>query len=181
MVYILLGTGFEEMEAVAPGDILRRGGVEVRYAGIGGDVIRGGNGVAVAADCRVEDADGAGAELVVVPGGMGGVQSILGSEAALNVLRRAWDAGKMVAAICAGPLVLTKLGILDGKNATCYPGLEGRMSGIMTQKTSTVADGRLITGRGPGAAMDFGLRLLEALRGREAADSVAAGLCYERR
>ena len=181
MVYIILGRGFEEIEAVAPGDILRRGGVEVRYAGIGGDMIVGSRGIGVKADCRVEDIDLRKAEMIVVPGGMGGVESILGSRAALNAVKSAYDAGIKVAAICAGPLELTRLHILDGKNAVCYPGMENEMSGSMSQESSTVADGNVITGRGPGAALDFGLRLLEELRGRDASDAVAAGLHYERR
>lgn len=181
MVYIILGTGFEEMEAIAPGDILRRGGVEVKYAGIGGELIAGANGIAVKADCPVGEIDAENAEMIIIPGGMGGVESILGSRDALAAVKTAYDAGKPVAAICAGPMVLTELRILDGKNAVCYPGLEGKMSGKMSQKTSTVVDGNVITGRGPGAALDFGLKLLEFLRGRNAADTVASGLHYERR
>lgn len=181
MVYIILGEGFEEIEAVAPGDILRRGGVEVKYAGIGGDTIVGSHGIGVQTDCRVEEIDLSDAEMIVVPGGMGGVKSILGSKTALDAVKKAYDAGIKVAAICAGPLVLTKLHILDGKRAVCYPGLEDEMSGDMSQENSTETDGTVITGRGPGAALDFGLRLLEVLRGREAADAAASGLYYERR
>lgn len=181
MVYIILGNGFEEMEAVAPGDILRRGGVDVKYAGIDGNIILGANGISVVADCRVEDIDAANAEMIVVPGGMGGVESILASKTAMGAVKVAYDAGVKVAAICAGPMVLNALQILDGKNAVCYPGLEGKLNGNMSQENSTVVDGSVITGRGPGAALDFGLRLLEVLRGRDVADQVTAGLHYVRR
>ena len=101
MVYIILGNGFEEMEAVCPCDMLRRGGVQVQFAGIGGRLITGGNGITVQTDCTVEEMDLDAMEMVVLPGGMGGVRSILGSEAALNAVRYAWEQDRYVAAICA--------------------------------------------------------------------------------
>ncbi len=182
MVYIILGKGFEEIEALAPGDILRRGGVEVQFAGIGGRSVTGGHGIVVEADVTVEDIDAGSAELVVVPGGLGGVDTILGSNTALKAIKTAYEAGRKVAAICAGPKVLARLGILNGVHAVCYPGMEKEMEGaLMSQAESTVVDGQIITGRGAGAAIDFGLRLLEELRGRQAADAVAGGIYYERR
>ena len=182
MVYIILGKGFEEVEAVAPYDVLKRGGVEVEFAGIGGNAVAGSHGIVINAERTVEEIDASGAELVVVPGGLGGVESILGSKTAMDAVMAAYEAGRRVAAICAGPLVLSKLGILDGVHAVCSPGMEGQMTGgIMSQAESTVVDGRVITGRGPGAAIDFGLRLLGELRGADAADQVAAAMHYERR
>lgn len=178
MVYIILGTGFEEIEAVAPCDILRRGGVEVRFAGIGALEVTGGNGITVKADCLVEDMDLEAMELVMLPGGMGGVRSILGSEAAMNAVKYAYEAGKFVTAICAAPTILAQLGITDGKQATVYPGMEGQMgSAVMTGK-STAADGKVLTGRAPGAALDFGYLLLETLKGAEVAAKVRSGMVY---
>ena len=99
MVYIILGKGFEPVEAIAPCDILRRGGVDVKLAGIGGKTVEAAHGVTVAADCTVEEIDQNALEMIVLPGGLGGVESILGCQAALDAVKRAWDGGKYVAAI----------------------------------------------------------------------------------
>ena len=178
MVYIILGTGFEEMEAICPCDILRRGGVKVQLAGIGGTQITGGNGITVRADCTVEELDLERMEMIVLPGGMGGVHSILGSQAAMDAVRYAYDQEKLVAAICAAPTILAKLGITDGKRAVVYPGLEDQMGSTRMQDANAVRDGRVLTGRAPGAAVDFGLLLLETLKDAETAARVRAGLVY---
>ena len=109
MVYIILGTGFEEVEAIAPCDILRRSGVEVAFAGIGGQLVTGSHGIAVKADVTVEDIDREKLDMIVLPGGLGGVSSMEKSAAARDVIRWAWDNGKLVAAICAAPTLLSKL------------------------------------------------------------------------
>lgn len=179
MVYILLGTGFEEIEAVAPCDILRRGGVQVQFAGIGALEVTGGNGITVKADCLVEDMDLENMELIMLPGGMGGVRSILGSETALNAVKYASEKGKFVTAICAAPTILAKLGITEGKQATVYPGMETEMGTAVMTHSNTASDGKVLTGRAPGAALDFGYLLLEALKGTETAEKVRAGMVYQ--
>ncbi len=180
MVYILLGNGFEETEAIAPCDILRRAGVPVQFVGLGGREIRGGHDIAVCADITDAQMDLDEMEMIVLPGGMGGVRSILGCRAALDAVKYAWDNGRWVAAICAAPTVLAGLGITDGRRATCYPGLEDRMgSADMQPGAATVADGKLLTGAGPGTAIDFGLLLVRALRGEDCAKKVYDGLVYK--
>lgn len=179
MVYIILGNGFEEVEAVAPCDILRRGGVQVQYAGIGGTLIRGGNGITVQADCTVEELDLDAMEMIVLPGGMGGVHSILGSEAAMNVVKAAYEGEKLVAAICAAPTILAKLHITDGKHATVYPGMESDMGSAIMEDANAVQDGKVLTGRAPGAALDFGYLLLETLKGKDVAEKVRSGMVYK--
>lgn len=179
MVYIILGTGFEDMEAVCPCDILRRGGVQVQFAGIGGRDITGSNGITVRADCTVEEIDREKLDMIVLPGGMGGVHSILASPEALDAVRWAWENGKYVAAICAAPSILAKLHITDGKHATVYPGMEPEMGSAIMHNANTARDGRVLTGRAPGAAMDFGLMLLEALTDAQTADRVRSGLVYQ--
>lgn len=176
MVYMILGTGFEDMEAVVPVDILRRGGVKVQFAGIGGLEVCGSNGVTVRADVTVEDMDLEQMEMIVLPGGMGGVHSILGCPAALDAVRYAWDHDRYVAAICAAPTILARLGITEGKRAVCYPGLEPDMGGARMQDANAVRDGRLVTGRAPGAAVEFGLKLLETMRDAETAARVRSDL-----
>lgn len=179
MVYILLGNGFEEIEAVSPCDILRRGGVEVQFAGIGGRLITGGNGITVQADCTAEEMDLQAMEMIVLPGGLGGVRSILGSEAAMNAVRYAYENGRFVTAICAAPTVLAGLGITDGKHATCYPGMEEQMGSAVMEDANAVSDGKVLTGRAPGAALDFGYLLLETLKGAEVATKVRGGMVYK--
>ena len=177
MVYVILGKGFEEVEAIAPVDILRRCGVKVCTAGIGGKTVVGSHGIPVVADCTVEEIDQSKLDMIVLPGGMGGVHSILGSETALEAVRRAWKDGKYVAAICAAPTVLSKLGISDGRSVTSYPGMEAEMGhcDYHTDRT-VVVDGKLITSRGPGTAMAFGLELARTLCGEEAAEETARGM-----
>ena len=178
MVYIILGTGFEEMEALVPCDLLRRGGVEVRLVGIGSTEITGGHGITVRADCTEQEANWSAATVLMLPGGLGGVASIEGSETVMNALRS--HTGPL-AAICAAPTVLAHLGLTDGLQATCYPGMESMMGSAKMQEADAVLDGRILTGRAAGAAFPFGLALLELLRGREAADKVASEVVYDRR
>ena len=178
MVYIILGEGFEETEAIVPCDLLRRAGVDARFAGIGGREITGGHGITVCADCAAEGTDLTKAEMLVLPGGLGGVASIQKSETVKKAVIRVYEDGGYAAAICAGPTVLAGLGITDGKRATCYPGCEAQMGSALICEENAVVDGRVITGRAPGAAFDFGLALVKILRGEEAAKQVAAGAVY---
>lgn len=179
MVYILLGKGFEEIEAVSPCDILRRGGVEVQFAGIDGRLITGGNGITVQADCTVEEMDLNKMDMIVLPGGLGGVHSILGSETAMNAVRHAYENGKYVAAICAAPTILAGLGITDGRRAVCYPGMEDQMGSAVMVDADAVEDGKVLTGRAPGAALEFGYLLLRTLKDAETAEKVRGGMVYK--
>lgn len=172
MVYMLLGTGFEETEAVAPLDLLRRAGIGVLTVGIGGKVITGSHGIPVTADITLGEMDLTALDMIILPGGLKGVASIQGSDAALEAVRFAWENGKFVAAICAAPTILASLGITDGRNATCYPGCEAQMGSANMVRAAAVTDGRLITGTSAGCAIPFGLALIAALKGQEAADAV---------
>ena len=118
MVYMLLGTGFEETEAITPLDLLRRAGVEVLTVGINGKTVYGGHNIGIAADITLEEMDLTCAEMIVIPGGLGGVASIRASQPAMDALKFAFENDKFVGAICAGPTVLADLGITDGKQAT---------------------------------------------------------------
>ena len=173
MVYMLLGTGFEETEAIAPLDLLRRAGVSVATVGLNGKIIYGSHGIGVEADLEIGEMDLTNMEMIVLPGGLGGVASIRACAPAMDAVRFAWENGKIAAAICAGPTVLADLGITDGKNATCYPGCEGQMGSAHMIAEAAVMDGRLITGTSAGCAIPFGLKLIEALKGKEAADTIA--------
>ena len=174
MVYMLLGTGFEETEAIAPLDLLRRAGVEIQTVGINGKIVYGSHKIGIEADIELHEMDLTALEMIILPGGLGGVTSARASEAAMNALKFAWDNGKYVAAICAGPTVLADLGITDQKKATCYPGCEDGMGdAVMVPGAAAVTDGRLTTGTSAGCAIPFGLALIAALKGQPAADTVA--------
>ena len=181
MVYILLGAGFEEAEALVTADVLRRADLPVKLAGIGGSAVTGSHGITVQADLPVEEAALEEGDMVVLPGGMGGVASIEGSQTAMALVREAALKG-WLAAICAAPTLLARAGLLpEGARCVCYPGMEGELSAAGAapeMDRSVVVEGRLVTGRGPGSAFDFGLALVEVLAGIEAAAMVAAGLVY---
>ena len=172
MVYMLLGTGFEETEAIAPLDLLRRAGVKAMTVGLGGKTVYGGHGIGVEADITLDEMDLCDLEMIVLPGGLGGVASIRASKEAMDAVRFAWENGKFVAAICAGPTVLADLGITEGKNCTCYPGCEDGMGQANMVSAAAVRDGNLITGTSAGCAIPFGLALIAALKGQEAADAI---------
>ncbi len=179
MVCILLGSGFEEIEVIAPCDILRRGGVDVRLVGVESTEVTGGHGITLHSDMLLRDLDPNDIDMLVVPGGLGGVVAIEKSPASMELVRRAYEKGAEIAAICAGPRVLGALGILLNHAAVCYPGMEDEMNcPDMRSGEKVVRDKRVTTGCGPGAAVDFGLKLLEVIKGKEAARNVAAGMVY---
>ena len=174
MVYILLADGFEEAEALVPADLLRRAGVEVATVGLNGKVIYGAHNIGIEADITIGQLDLTDIEMIILPGGLGGVTSCRACPEAMEALRFAWDNGKLVAAICAGPTVLADLGITAGMNATCYPGCEGGMgSAFVDSEAACVQDEKLITGASAGCAIPFGLMLVEALKGTETAEAIA--------
>ena len=173
MIYMLLGTGFEETEAIAPLDLLRRADIPVATVGLNGKVIYGSHGIGVTADLEISQLDLTNLEGIILPGGLGGVASIRACSAAMEAIRFAWENGKLTAAICAGPTVLADLGITNGKNATCYPGCEDQMGTANMVCAAAVNDGNLITGTSAGCAIPFGLALIAAIKGQEEADRIA--------
>lgn len=173
MVYILLGTGFEETEAIAPLDLLRRADIPVLTVGLNGKTVYGGHHIGIEADITIDRMDLTQMTMLVLPGGLGGVRSIRECPQAMQAIRFAHDNGKYLAAICAGPTVLAELGITDGKQVTCYPGCETQMgSANVSSHFAAVRDGNIITGASAGCAVAFGLELVAALLGREAADTL---------
>jgi len=174
MVYILLGTGFEETEAITPLDLMRRANIEAMTVGVNGKIVHGGHSIGIETDITLGEMDLTQMDMIVLPGGLGGVASVRASAPAMDALRFAWENGKFVAAICAGPTVLADLGITDGKNITCYPGCEtGCGSANIIPDAASVRDGKLITGTSAGCVIPFGLALIEAIKGSDAANTVA--------
>ncbi len=174
MVYMMLGTGFEVTEAMVPLVMMRRAGIEVCTVGINGKTVYGSRDIGIVADMELGEMDLTNLEGIVLPGGLGGVASIKASQPALDAVKFAYENHKLVAAICAGPTILAMLGITDGKRATCYPGCEEQMgSALMVPGAAAITDGNVITGTSAGCAIPFALQLITALKGKEAADSVA--------
>ena len=173
MVYVLLGTGFEETEAIVPVDLMRRAGIQVLTVGLNGKTVFGSHGIGVQTDISIEEMDLTQLEMIVLPGGLGGVASIRACQPALDAISFAHENGKFTAAICAGPTVLSDLGITSGKRATCYPGCEDGMQGAQIINKAAVRDGTLITGTSAGCATAFGLALIAALKGEQTAKTVA--------
>ena len=173
MVYVLLGTGFEETEAIAPVDLLRRAGVDVQTVGLNGKTVYGSHRIGIEADITVDEMDLPTMDMLVLPGGLGGVASIRSCEKATDAIRFAYENEKWLAAICAAPTILAGLGILDGKTAVCYPGCEEEMPGVTIAAQAAVRDGKIITGTSAGCAVPFGLALIEALKGAAEAARIA--------
>ncbi len=177
MVYFFLANGFEETEAIAPIDILRRSGAEVVTVGIGEEVIAGSHGIAVIPDItEVELALTEDVDMIVLPGGMPGTLNLEKSRTVQEAIDYCTDKGKYIGAICAAPSILGKKGILSGKKATCFPGYEEFLSGAEYTGDSVVRDGKIITAKGAGAAIEFGLALSAALVGAEKSEKVRASM-----
>ena len=172
MIYMFLANGFEEIEALCPLDLLRRAGLEVTTVGIGGDVIRGSHGITVHADIPEGLYSDATPEMLILPGGMPGSKNLDESRTVDVALRAAARKGAYLAAICAAPMVLGHRGLLEGKEAICYPGFEKELNGAKISDKKVVRDGNVITAAGMGVALEFGLELVKILKGEKTADAL---------
>ena len=179
MVAILLGKGFEESEALVPADLLRRAGIQVALVGLDGLQVAGSHGITVTADTTLDQLDPDGLKMLMLPGGLGGVEAISGDMRAQALIQHCYDHGCWLAAICAAPTILANLGMLDRRRAVCYPGMEDLMGSAVVQKgVQVVVDGHIVTGEGPGSAFPFGLKLVEVLKGAETAGQVRHAVHY---
>lgn len=179
MIYLFLATGFEDIEALAPLDIMRRAGLEVTTVSITGErTVVSAHGVGVVADALLEETDPAGAEMIVLPGGLPGSTNLDACEPLRLAILAHHSQGKPLAAICAAPMVYGHLGILDGVRATCYPGVESHLQGAIYTGDIVTCDGQFITGRGPAAAMAFGYAIAEHFLGKEAVAPLREGMIY---
>ncbi len=177
MVYCFLADGFEETEAVAPIDMLRRAGVEVRTVGIKKSVIVGRNSIPVT--CDLTDSElilSDELEGVILPGGMPGTLNLDASPVVHSAIDFAVEKGKLVCAICAAPSILGRKGILSGKEAIAFPGFEKELEGAIISKNAVVRDGIFITAKGAGVAVDFGLEIVAALVSRAKSDEIRSSI-----
>ena len=179
MVYILLAPGFEEAEALVPVDMLRRANIETATVSITGEPVPGSHGVTVLADVTLDDVDLSRADMVVLPGGGPGYKNLGKEPRVEELVRKAAERGLWLAAICAAPTLLGRWGLLEGKDAVCYPGMEEGLTGAQPRMDrGVVVDGKIITGRAAGSAFGVGLALGEALAGAAEADKVRHGIYY---
>ena len=182
-VAVMMAQGFEPVEVVAPVDAMRRAGLDVACVSImPTQPVNGAQDVAVAPDADLDGVDLASFDALVVPGGSEGVQNLLGCTRLLEVLPlyASGEGGRCLAAICAGPMVLNKAGVLVGRKVTCYPGCqEGFPEGSYQDVIGVVEDGNLITASGPGQALAFGRAIIKALCGEETAHDAMAGMLAE--
>ena len=179
-VYVFLDNGFEDVEALIPVDVLRRGGVEVVTVSVveGSQVVESAHRVQMVADAMFDECDFSDADLLMLPGGMPGASNLNAHDGVREALLRQHAAGKRVAAICAAPLVLGGLGLLRGKRATCYPGFEQTLEGATYTAELCTVDGNVTTGEGPAAAFPFAYSLLAQLVNEETSRQVAVGMRY---
>lgn len=178
MVYLFLAQGFEEVEALSPVDVLRRGGVDVVTVGVGSKQITGSHKITVTADITTDELKGFdGAEAVILPGGMPGTLNLEADEKVISAVQYCASKGLIIGAICAAPSILGHLGLTKGRRATAFPGFETELEGALPCEDGFVErDGTIITAKGMGVATDFGLELLSALKGEAAAAKVKGAI-----
>lgn len=159
MLYMFLADGFEEVEAIATLDVIRRAGLKVKTVGVTGETVCGAHDIEVKADCLsldYEDLCG-----VILPGGMPGTLNLQKSEIVNSALEFCRENNKLIAAICAAPMIIGELGYLDGRRATCFPGFEESLSEAEVLPAPVVRDGNFITAKGAGAALEFGAAIVD--------------------
>ena len=173
---VLFAAGSEELEAVTIVNILRRGGVAVSLAGLSAGVLRGSRGISLQPDTTLEASLDQEFDMIVLPGGQPGTNHLKADPRVAQLLKKMSAQNKFITAICAAPSVLAAAGLLDGKCATSFPTCLDEYPKVAQRSTAVVEDGKLITSRGPGTAMDFALTLLERLAGAAKRQEVEAGL-----
>lgn len=180
MVYLVLADGFEEIEAITSADILRRAKIGLQIAGVGGLMVRGAHEISVKADIDINDMNFEELEMLILPGGGEGVANLDSCPKVIEALEYALKNDRYVSAICAAPTILGKRGWLDGKKAVCYPGMEADMGKAVLLPGKTAADGKLITGQSPDAAMEFALLITQTLKDTAMAKTVSYFLVHDR-
>lgn len=175
MIYVFLADGFEEIEALAPVDLLRRAGLTVQTVGVTGKTVTGNHNISVTADILpTEVILNEAVQAIVLPGGLPGAKNLDADEAVSRAVAFAAEKGKLLCAICAAPFLLGKRGLLNGKEAICFPGFEQDLQGAKISEQSVCRDGNIITAKGMGVATEFGLKIVETLLGANTAAQLRA-------
>lgn len=172
MLYLTLAEGFEETEAIAALDVIRRAKLDIKTVGVGGEYITGAHGVTVKADITADQINKEDAEGVVLPGGMPGTLNLQKSREVKELIEHCAANGALIAAICAAPMIIGDMGLLDGRRATCFPGYEESLTGAIETEDYVVTDGNYITARGGGVTLEFGAAVANYISGTYAGDKV---------
>lgn len=176
-VFLFLADGFEEIEAIAPIDIFRRADIEVTTVSISENkLVRGAHNISVQADSLFSETDFTENDLLYLPGGMPGTKNLDAHQGLKNLLQEQADNQKNIAAICAAPSILGKMGLLKGREAICFPGFENQLTGAFLSKEKIVKSDFISTAKGAGVAVLFALKLVEELKGKQKADKIAASI-----
>lgn len=174
MVYVFLADGFEIIEALSPVDMLKRAKIETKLVGVTGEIVTSSCGVAVKTDMLIDDFDFYDVEAIVLPGGMPGAENLDNCKALQGIIDNASNTNSLICAICAAPFILGKKGLLSGKKAICFPGYEEYLEGAEISEDFVVTDGKIITAKGAGVSVDFGLEIVKQLRGEELSNEIRA-------
>lgn len=176
---IFMADGCEEIEGLTVVDLVRRAGIEIEMISVSGkETVTGSHKIVFQTDVRKEDADYTSYDGIVLPGGMPGTTHLMEDETVNRVIREFAENGKLVAAICAAPSVLGNAGLLEGKKATCYPGVEAKLIGANFVTDSVAKDGNIITSRGLGTAIDFATEIVAYLKDQDAAKALKESIVY---
>lgn len=176
-VFVFLATGFEEIEAVAVIDVLRRAEIDITTVSITGDKkVIGAHDITIEADQLFEDTDFSVGTMLILPGGQPGSTNLDAYKPLINLIEEYFKSDKYLAAICAAPMVYGKMDLLQDKEVICYPGFEKFLNGAIISTQRTVRSGKIITSKGPGTAIEFGLKIVETLKGIELADILHEGM-----
>lgn len=171
-VAVYFATGYEEIEALAVVDVLRRGKVEVSMVGVSSKTVVSARGISINMDTTLDEVNHEEIDMMVLPGGVPGIINLESNEKLINQLKSFKEQGKWLAAICAAPSILGTHGLLVGEKATCYPNYESKLVGCEHIDEKVVVSGKIVTGQGAGAALEFAFKILEVLQGKEIADEV---------
>ena len=181
MIYVFLADGFEEIEALAPVDFLLRAGVEVKTVGVSGKFCRGAHGINVEADMLLADVVlDENVQGVILPGGMPGAENLNNSKEVQKVIDYCAENGKILGAICAAPFILGRKGLLNGKNATCFPGFEDELKGAILAESGVIIDGNIVTAKGAGLAWEFGAAICSIITGEEKVLQILRGIQWRK-
>ncbi len=175
-VCVLLANGFEDIEAMTIIDVLRRAELDVVTAAVSPGPVKSAHNVVVQADRNLADCAQEAWDMVILPGGLPGATNLRDDPQVQQLLKNQAGQGKKIGAICAAPIALGKVGLLQGKKATCYPGFQDQLTGASCQEAPVVRDGNIITSRGPGTAMEFALQIVSDLKGKSTSDQLRKGM-----
>lgn len=178
-IYLFVAEGSEELEALGTADILRRAGLDTKIVSITGNLlVTGAHGIKFQADMLIEQADFNHTSMIVLPGGLPGAYNLADCAALREGIMAQYKAKRLLAAICAAPLVFGRMGLLKGVRATCYPGFENELDGALPTGEAATRDGSFITGKGPAAVFQFGFKLVEALTDTKRAEETLKAMMY---